>query len=394
RRSLRTCRWYFCSDFLFSFFILFSSGGAEKNVVIEMPKDAFQERHNQFIDAIFARINRIVSDSYDPFKVRLASLPMQPAKPQKSNTPSKSTKTSTKSKTKKVSSGTKARSMDTEAANSTTVIKSDMTSNVEEVEPASASSATSVIASSSVTDVKQKQQQKQKQKKQKPQTVSTESVEKRTVPSLSSSSSPSKNKKTTQPLRSNTNKQTTKQQKPKQTSSNLSASPSASAASPSSVSAKPAKSAPASTSMEKLRGAEGSLSGLASLRRVGNAKVVTDPEGRNSTIKSKFTLGPLTLKVEKSFKRGNVRNVKTATARTNEMIGRIKFSVVNDQATLVSIKVQQPKQVEIESKDNHDRTREMVWRRTPKIARLVSEKLRLAAESLFQPRAGVEVVRL
>lgn len=97
--------------------------------------------------------------------------------------------------------------------------------------------------------------------------------------------------------------------------------------------------------VEKLQKAEGSLSGLASLKRVGNVKVVADPEGSNSTIKAKFTLGPLTLRVEKSFKRGSVHSVKSATARTNEMIGRIKFGVVNDRATLMSIKVQQPKQV-------------------------------------------------
>lgn len=101
----------------------------------------------------------------------------------------------------------------------------------------------------------------------------------------------------------------------------------------------------AGTEVEKLQKAEGSLSGLASLKRVGNVKVISDAEGRNSTIKARFTLGPLTLRVEKSFKRGSVRNVKSATARTNEMIGRIKFSVLDDRATLMSIKVQQPKQV-------------------------------------------------
>ena len=36
-----------------------------------MTSDAFQERNNQFVDAIFARINRIVSDNYDPFVVQL-----------------------------------------------------------------------------------------------------------------------------------------------------------------------------------------------------------------------------------------------------------------------------------------------------------------------------------
>lgn len=106
-----------------------------------------------------------------------------------------------------------------------------------------------------------------------------------------------------------------------------------------------ASKAGATAEVEKLQKAEGSLSGLASLKRVGNVKVISDAEGRNSTIKAKFTLGPLTLRVEKSFKRGSVRSVKSATARTNEMIGRIKFSVLDDRATLMSIKVQQPKQV-------------------------------------------------
>lgn len=89
--------------------------------------------------------------------------------------------------------------------------------------------------------------------------------------------------------------------------------------------------------------AQGILYGMASLKRIGNVKVI--PEGVNSTIKSRFSLGPLTLRVEKSIKRGTVRSVKSATARTNEMIGRITLRVVNGEASVVSIKVQQPKQV-------------------------------------------------
>lgn len=95
----------------------------------------------------------------------------------------------------------------------------------------------------------------------------------------------------------------------------------------------------------ELQKAEGTLSGLASLKRLGNVKVLTDPAGRNSTIKAKFTLGPLILHVEKLTKRGSVKNLKSATARTNAMLGRIKFSVVNDRASLLSIKLQQPKRV-------------------------------------------------
>lgn len=98
---------------------------------------------------------------------------------------------------------------------------------------------------------------------------------------------------------------------------------------------------------EQLEKAEATLYGLATLKRIGNVKIITDPEGKNSTIKTKFTLGPLKLRVEKSFKRGSVRSVKSATAVTNEMVGRMKFRVLDNSATLMSIKVQQPKQVNI-----------------------------------------------
>lgn len=98
---------------------------------------------------------------------------------------------------------------------------------------------------------------------------------------------------------------------------------------------------------EQLEKAEATLYGLATLKRIGNVKMITDPEGKNSTIKTKFTLGPLKLKVEKAFKRGSVRSVKSATAVTNEMMGRMKFRVLDNSATLMSIKVQQPKQVNI-----------------------------------------------
>lgn len=64
-----------------------------------------------------------------------------------------------------------------------------------------------------------------------------------------------------------------------------------------------------------------------------------------TTVKTNFVLGPLVLKVEKAFGRGVKRELKSATATTTEMIGRINLRIVNGAATLHSIKVQQPKQV-------------------------------------------------
>lgn len=67
------------------------------------------------------------------------------------------------------------------------------------------------------------------------------------------------------------------------------------------------------------------------------------------SVRSNFVLGPLVLKVEKSFGRGAKRETKRATATTTQMIGRINLRVVGDKVTLHSIKVQQPKQVKFHS---------------------------------------------
>lgn len=63
------------------------------------------------------------------------------------------------------------------------------------------------------------------------------------------------------------------------------------------------------------------------------------------SVRSNFVLGPLVLKVEKSFGRGAKRETKRATATTTQMIGRINLRVIGNNVTLHSIKVQQPKQV-------------------------------------------------
>ncbi|XP_026849089.1 uncharacterized protein LOC113566667 [Drosophila persimilis] len=342
-----------------------------------MSTDAFQARHNHFIDAIFSRINRIVSDNYDPFVVRLAgrSAPTTAgsATTVKATNKNKATKAGGHKKLKNTRSEPRASGSVRGSGNNQAKeedagklqeqlmqLQSELAIKAIEKKPvASDQAAASANATTTDSDAP----------KAEVRTVSGgKSGQKKSTSTNAAGGS-------TQSHKHSTNKKASGTTAVKSGNYN-----------------QPAGASKAGD-VEKLQKAEGSLSGLASLKRVGNVKVISDAEGRNSTIKAKFTLGPLILRVEKSFKRGSVRSVKSATARTNEMIGRIKFSVVDDRATLMSIKVQQPKQVEVESKDNHDRTREFVWRRTPKIAKLVNEKLKLAAESLFAPQ-GVEVVRL
>lgn len=128
--------------------------------------------------------------------------------------------------------------------------------------------------------------------------------------------------------------------------------------------------------------ATATLYGLDSLKRKGNVKV--NHMADYTTVKSNFLLGPLVLKVEKTFGKSEKRDIRTATATTHEMIGRITLRVVNGVASLHSIKVQQPKQVQVDSSDNHDRTREYVWKRSSNIAHLVSQKLRSATRSMLK----------
>ncbi|XP_033213374.1 nucleolin-like [Belonocnema kinseyi] len=130
--------------------------------------------------------------------------------------------------------------------------------------------------------------------------------------------------------------------------------------------------------------AKATLYGLASLQRSGDVSV--NMMSDHTTIKTKFSLGPLMLKVEKEFGRAAKKELRSATATTAEMSGKLSLRVLHGgAATLHSIRVLQPKQVRVESADDHDRTREFVWKRSSHIAHLVSQKLSSATRSMLRP---------
>lgn len=86
------------------------------------------------------------------------------------------------------------------------------------------------------------------------------------------------------------------------------------------------------------------LFGLSSLRRDGD--VTVNMKANFTTVKTDFILGPLTLRVEKEFGKGARRELKSATATTAEMLGKLNLRIVHGgAATLHNIKVLQPKQV-------------------------------------------------
>lgn len=90
--------------------------------------------------------------------------------------------------------------------------------------------------------------------------------------------------------------------------------------------------------------ARATLYGLASLQRSGDVSV--NMMSDHTMIKTKFTLGPLILKVEKEFGRAAKKELRSATATTAEMSGKLSLRVLHGgAATLNSIRVLQPKQV-------------------------------------------------
>lgn len=68
------------------------------------------------------------------------------------------------------------------------------------------------------------------------------------------------------------------------------------------------------------------------------------------------------------------------------MIGKLNLRVMHGgNAILHSIRVMQPNLLRVDSPDDHDKTREFVWRRSSHIAQIVSQKLTKATRSLLHP---------
>ncbi|GAB0091205.1 hypothetical protein DMENIID0001_060180 [Sergentomyia squamirostris] len=130
--------------------------------------------------------------------------------------------------------------------------------------------------------------------------------------------------------------------------------------------------------------AKATLHGLATLERVGNARSTLkqfDGETNATMVKTKFHLGPLRLKVEKIYGRGTKRELRSATATTAQMNGQISLKVVNETATLHSIRVQQPRQVMLEGANGA----KCVGKKCDSnLAHIATTQLRKAARALLQ----------
>ncbi|XP_034181358.2 uncharacterized protein LOC117604895 [Osmia lignaria lignaria] len=290
-------------------------------------------KYNRFVDNILERINKILRNNYDPVTVKLTN-PNTRSKTNKQKSKGKLKKNSNKSGTKKsgidrVTITTEKIAMDLlENTQKTLENTENITASLNAIEKEALATTSSDIGNRSIME------------------SATKSTNRRT--SGTGSKKTNKNRGTTKNKTKNqvtNNKNKAKKAKPK---------------------------------------ARATLYGLASLQRSGDVSV--NMMSDHTMIKTRFTLGPLILKVEKEFGRTAKKELRSATATTAEMSGKLSLRVLHGGvATLNSIRVLQPKQVRVESTDDHDRTREFVWKRSSHIAHLVSEKLSLATKSMLRP---------
>ncbi|XP_045772059.1 acidic repeat-containing protein-like [Maniola jurtina] len=292
---------------------------------------AYIVKYNRFVDNILEKMNDILRRSYDPVNVKLQPIDAskKTTKPKKNQKKSNKRKTSNKKKNS-------ARGGVTEKKNENETIREEIgTDKVrEQINDENLNKITPEATNSNPNDsraLKEKASAKPKSTTPKPK--------------------PTKAKATTKPKPKPPTKTTTK---------------------------KPANKNKVKTTEKSKPRAKGTLYGLSSLRRTGD--VAVNIMSDHTTVKSNFAVGPLILRVEKEV--GRKKEIKSATATTAEMMGKLTLRVNNEGvATLHSIKVLQPKQVRVDS--NHERTRELVWQRSARIAHVVSEKLRSASKPMF-----------
>ncbi|KAF3423283.1 hypothetical protein E2986_04879 [Frieseomelitta varia] len=277
-------------------------------------------KYNRFVDNILGRINKILRSNYDPVTVKLSN----------ANSRLKSNKQKSKNKTKKNSSKTGTKKSHLGMVSVTTdKITHEISENTQKTLE-SAENITVPVATA--------------EKEAVPTTIVSEIASRSNVETSTRSTnrrvSNSNSKKTnkTRGGTKNKTKQTSKVSQIKNTKRYSTLSSYKQNITSSSYKQK----YKINTKKSKPK-ASATLYGLASLQRSGDVSV--NMMSDHTMIKTRFILGPLILKVEKEFGRAAKKELRSATATTAEMSGKLSLRVLHGgSATLNSIRVLQPKQ--------------------------------------------------
>ncbi|CAH1965805.1 unnamed protein product [Acanthoscelides obtectus] len=305
-------------------------------------------KYNRFVDNVITRINRILGKNFDPVRVKLQS-PSEVKKAQKQQQKIKNQgKGKGKGKGKGTRSGQQQKAEDMKNKMAELPVQRSESSDVKEdrrtIESEAREPSFVLISKTGSEDSANTTEE----------TVQSPAT---SAPQVRETNVTRKNSK---PKRKNTTKSGNKNKNKTKQGNN------------------------ANKNKKKAPKAKATLFGLSSIKRDGD--VVVNMQADHTTVKSNFVLGPLTLRVEREYASNGRRELKSATATTAEMFGRINLKLVHGgAATLHSIRVLQPKQVRIDSPDDHDKTREFLWKRSAHIASMVSSKLANAARSMLKP---------
>lgn len=303
-------------------------------------------KYNRFVDNILEKMNDILRTSYDPVSVKLQPIDAnkKTSKPKKGNKTKPKRKSSNKKKN--TARGSEANKTKEKAVSEIPETVKEEITQVNDVKPNEVVGEQTPVAEEPRA-IKEKASEKAKP------TVTRKPAVKPPVkaPTKATKPKPKPTKTTTKKPATNKTKNKTK------------------------------------TSEKSKPRAKGTLYGLSSLRRTGDVSVSIMAD--HTTVKSNFAVGPLILRVEKEVGRGAKKDIRSATATTAEMLGKLTLRVNNQGvATLHTIKVLQPKQVRVDS--NNERTRELVWQRSARIAHVVSEKLLSASKPMFHQQTVVK----
>ncbi|CAL4140021.1 unnamed protein product, partial [Meganyctiphanes norvegica] len=131
-----------------------------------------------------------------------------------------------------------------------------------------------------------------------------------------------------------------------------------------------------------------SVSGIASLGRVGDVSVVNRKDGKE--LRTDFKIGPVNLKVNRRFGSGKSAEVRSATATSPELTGRMHLAVAaNGKATITKFTIAKPSVVTTSGSLNRDQNKRgarnnfmevSIGRATP----FAAKKLKLAARAVLQ----------
>lgn len=131
--------------------------------------------------------------------------------------------------------------------------------------------------------------------------------------------------------------------------------------------------------------ARGSLSGVATLRRINDVNIVNEED--HKLITSEFTVGPLELSVSKAFGKGKERTVRTAKATTDLMNGVIVLKVKTDgSAHVKKVVFKKPDSVDVSGSldDKQERSASLIRNSFNRSRGLAAQKILKTAKYVLK----------